>query len=278
MLNGLQIMQGHAEIVEATDDDLVSESGRALTKQVDTLTELLEEVRAVSNVLLDEAEPEPIDLLPVLDDAVETANESLLDATVETDLPDTLEAVDTLALKPVFTTLLNNAVQHSADDPTIRVTGHRDGDRVVVTVADDGPGVLPVERDRIFERGVTSDGGDGGLASTSSRRFSAVPTVPSTSKTAISAARPSSFRSPPAKTDRLVAAYTATSRCTAPEAPSGPPDPVVNTYNRPSVSRPNASRFGPGGSPLAVSRFTRERFHSPPSSGSLAVKIVPSAR
>ncbi|WP_424018941.1 ATP-binding protein [Halorientalis pallida] len=163
VLNGLQIMQGHAEIVERTDDDLVSESGRALTKQVDTLTELVEEVRAVSNVLLGDAESRPMDLVPMLEDTVETASESFPDATVETELPDSLEAVGTLALKPVFTNLLNNAVQHSADDPTVRVTGHRDGNRVVVTVADDGPGVPPDERDRIFERGVTSDGGDGGL-------------------------------------------------------------------------------------------------------------------
>ena len=163
VLNGLQIMQGHAEIVESTDDDLLSESGRALTKQVDTLTELLEEVRAVSNVLLDEAEPRPIDLVPMLADAVETASESFPDATVETELPDTLEATGTLALKPVFTNLLNNAVQHSSEAPEVQVTGHRDGDRVVVTVADDGPGIPPAERDRIFDRGVTSDGGDGGL-------------------------------------------------------------------------------------------------------------------
>ncbi|WP_193767628.1 ATP-binding protein [Halorientalis pallida] len=161
--NGLQIMQGHAELVESADDDLLRESGRALTKQVDTLRELVEEVRAVSNVLLGEADVQPIDVVSMIDDVVETTGESFPDASVETDLPASLDARATLALKPVFTNLLNNAVQHSSDAPEVRVTGHRDADRVVISIADDGPGVPPDQRDRIFERGVTSDGGDGGL-------------------------------------------------------------------------------------------------------------------
>lgn len=163
VLNGLQIMQGHAELVESTADDRVGESGRVLTEQVDTLSELVEEVRAVSKVLLGEAETQPMDLAPMLDDVVETAGESFPDATVEIELPASLEVRGTPALKPVFRNLLHNAVQHSLDGPTVRVTAHRDDGRVLITVADDGPGVPPDQRDRIFDRGVTSDGGDGGL-------------------------------------------------------------------------------------------------------------------
>lgn len=163
VLNGLQIMRGHAEIVAEEGEGQVAESGAALGRQVGTLTELVQEVRAVSETLLGDADPEPIDLVPVIDDAVESATDASSAATFETHLPDSLPARGTPALKPVFTNLCNNAVQHTDDDVHVRVDGHADGDSVVVSIADDGPGISPSERDRIFERGVTSDGGDGGL-------------------------------------------------------------------------------------------------------------------
>jgi len=163
VLNGLQIMRGHAELLEEHDDDRVAESGVALVGQVASLEALINEVRAVSDVLLDEAESEPMDLVPLIDDAVSNAQDSFPAATFETDLPETLVADGTLALKPVFTNLLNNAIQHTGSDVTVRIAGHDADDTVRVVVEDDGPGVPPEERERIFERGVTTDGGDGGL-------------------------------------------------------------------------------------------------------------------
>jgi signal transduction histidine kinase len=163
VLNGLQIMQGHAELVETVDDERLEESGQALTKQVDSLRGLIEEVQAVSDVLLEDAESRPVDLVPILTDAADTARESFAESTVELDLPSTLEAEGTPALKPVFTNLLNNAAQHTPGETRIRVSARREGDRIVVRVADDGPGVPIDQRERIFARGVTADGGDGGL-------------------------------------------------------------------------------------------------------------------
>ena len=163
VLNGLQIMRGHAEIVADADDEHIAESGAALTRQVDSLTDLVQDVRAVSTTLLGEAESEPIDLRPILDDALSAAVGGDPEATVETDLPDSLVADGTLALKPVFTNLLNNAVQHTTEGVTIRVGAESGTDTVTVVIEDDGPGVPEADRDRIFDRGVTSDGGDGGL-------------------------------------------------------------------------------------------------------------------
>jgi signal transduction histidine kinase len=159
--NGLQIVRSHAELVEKADDDRLQRSGAAIDRQVDSLNELIKEVRAVSTVLLEEAEPEPIDLSTMLTDVVATARESHPAATFELDVPDRTFVAGTQALVPVFTNLLNNAVQHTSADATVRVTAEHGGDSVVATVADDGPGIPEAERDRVFERGVSDE--DGGL-------------------------------------------------------------------------------------------------------------------
>jgi len=163
VLNGLQIMRGHAEIAEEADDATVASSGEALSRQVDTLTELVQEVRSVSETLLGEADTEPIDLVPLLEDAVATAAGADEAATIETDLPESLVAAGTPALTPVFRNLLNNAIQHTGDGVAVRVIGTDGSDTVTVAVEDDGPGIPPAERERVFERGVTGDGGEGGL-------------------------------------------------------------------------------------------------------------------
>ncbi len=71
-------------------------------------------------------------------------------------------------LHQVLANLLDNAARHSPPGGVVHVLAHADGDSVVLEVADQGPGVEPAERQRIFERftrGGSRDGGTGlGLA------------------------------------------------------------------------------------------------------------------
>jgi PAS domain S-box-containing protein len=52
----------------------------------------------------------------------------------------------------ILTNLLSNALKYSPDGSPITVTTALDGDRVVTTVCDEGPGVAPGDRERIFEK------------------------------------------------------------------------------------------------------------------------------
>lgn len=52
----------------------------------------------------------------------------------------------------ILVNLLNNAVRHSPDGATVAVIAERRGDRVAVTVADEGPGIAEADHERIFER------------------------------------------------------------------------------------------------------------------------------
>jgi signal transduction histidine kinase len=71
-------------------------------------------------------------------------------------------------LHQVLANLLDNAARHSPAGGTVEVSAWPDGDSVVIDVADEGEGIAPAERQRIFERfsrGGSRDGGTGlGLA------------------------------------------------------------------------------------------------------------------
>jgi two-component system sensor histidine kinase GlrK len=69
---------------------------------------------------------------------------------------------DRAKLRLVLDNLVSNAVKFTPDGGTITVRGRRDGDDVLIEVADTGPGVPADERSRIFEafyQGATPHGG-----------------------------------------------------------------------------------------------------------------------
>ncbi|PIV80248.1 hypothetical protein COW53_10750, partial [bacterium CG17_big_fil_post_rev_8_21_14_2_50_64_8] len=65
------------------------------------------------------------------------------------------------AVREVLVNLLFNAREAMGGQGTIRITGRRAADRVLLTVADSGPGVAPEIRQEIFRSGRTSRVGKG---------------------------------------------------------------------------------------------------------------------
>jgi signal transduction histidine kinase len=55
----------------------------------------------------------------------------------------------------VFRNLLDNAARHAM--AVVEVQSRQQGESVVVTVSDDGPGIAPADRERVFERFVRLD-------------------------------------------------------------------------------------------------------------------------
>jgi len=94
--------------------------------------------------------------------------------------PDLALEADAERLRQVVTNLLQNAIRHSPHAGTVRLDAYPVDDDVVIEVSDEGPGIAPEDRERIFERfargatssrshgsshGTTSSGGTGiGLA------------------------------------------------------------------------------------------------------------------
>jgi signal transduction histidine kinase len=75
-------------------------------------------------------------------------------------------------LNQVWTNLLDNAIDAAGEDGTITVATRRDGDCALVDIADDGPGIAPEIRDRIFDSFFTTKevGSGTGLGLATARR------------------------------------------------------------------------------------------------------------
>lgn len=65
-------------------------------------------------------------------------------------------------LRRCLNNLIDNALRHGGDDVSVTVAGRVEGERVLVTVTDDGPGVPTEQHARIFDRAHQGRQGRGG--------------------------------------------------------------------------------------------------------------------
>jgi two-component system sensor histidine kinase KdpD len=78
----------------------------------------------------------------------------LQDRTLVTDLPADLPPVelDYLQMDQVLTNLIENAARYTLPASPIEVRARLEGEQMVISVADRGPGVPPVDLERIFDK------------------------------------------------------------------------------------------------------------------------------
>jgi heavy metal sensor kinase len=61
-------------------------------------------------------------------------------------------SIDRLVVREALTNVVDNAIKYSPHESTIEIAIRAAGDEAVVTVADEGPGIPPEHRERIFDR------------------------------------------------------------------------------------------------------------------------------
>lgn len=154
--NTLQVTGGYLDLVD--DDALPERDANHLEKArsgIEDAADLIESVRILEQADGDE-ELTPRSLPAVVSEVVDRHRglAERHDVTVETDVPDA-SVVGGRLLPELFANLLENALKH-AGGSTVTVTGSIDDETVTVSVADDGEGIPPEERDRIFEKGVSA--------------------------------------------------------------------------------------------------------------------------
>jgi heavy metal sensor kinase len=153
----LTSIRGQLEVLARSENpnaDEVRRVDRLVAAEVDRMTRLTEDMLLLAHT--DEShfiEREAVDLEPLLEDLVASA-EPTADRrfTLAANLPGILNA-DGDRITQALRNLLRNAIEHTQPGGHIELGGReRSGDRVAIWVDDDGPGIPPAERDRVFDR------------------------------------------------------------------------------------------------------------------------------
>ncbi|GAA3793707.1 sensor histidine kinase [Cellulomonas soli] len=191
----LASIRGYAELVRRSPEELPDGALQALGRVESEslrMTALVEDMLLLAR--LDAGRPldsEPVDLTGLAIDAVADAHAAGPDHTWRLDLPgvedswdddteagegseewalsdlvvsgqedqaeDVVVLGDDHRLRQVLANLLSNARVHTPPGTTVTVRPRREGDHVVLQVADDGPGIPPALRDRLFQRFTRGD-------------------------------------------------------------------------------------------------------------------------
>ena len=113
---------------------------------------LLDMSRIEGGALKPEKEWYPVDEL--IHDVLDHLQPLLLHREVQTDIPEELPPVqlDYLEIEQVLTNLIENAVRYTPSDTPIYVSAHVEGDQMVISVEDRGPGIPPTDLERVFDK------------------------------------------------------------------------------------------------------------------------------
>jgi CheY-like chemotaxis protein len=139
------------------DPDTIDEVRGMMERQLRQLVALVDDLMDVSRITRGKFELETcrLDVADVLRTAVEGARPALEEAGHELALDLPAEPVhidaDPTRLAQVVSNLLDNATKYTPEGGHVRLSAAREGDEVVIAVADDGVGVPAEMRERIFE-------------------------------------------------------------------------------------------------------------------------------
>ncbi|UPV99808.1 HAMP domain-containing histidine kinase [Halorussus gelatinilyticus] len=142
--NPMNVAQGHLELARETGERRHFE---AVERAHDRMERLIEEVLALSRRGETVADPSPVSLRVVAEEAWGTVETPEMDLRVET---DRRIVSDARRLRALFENLFRNAAEHGGE--TVVVGASEDG----FFVADDGPGIPAEDRELVFEGGYST--------------------------------------------------------------------------------------------------------------------------
>lgn len=146
--------RGHLGALSEQQKGLLQRMGQSGHNTLHLIDDLLDVERLEAGAI--ELQPAPLDLWQMLGNAVANfqvlaaAHDQSLRLRLTTKLP-VIEA-DTQLMRRVFDNVIGNALKFSPDNGRIEVSARLEGAYVVIDVIDSGPGVLAINRTRIFEK------------------------------------------------------------------------------------------------------------------------------
>lgn len=156
--NDMTVVQGTGELLgELVDDPEQEEYVERILDNSEHVIELTETVSTLLETITGEEDPhlEPINVGRTLEAELRKARTSHEEATFEIDgqVPYVPVEANNM-LSSVFSNLFNNAVQHNdTDEPAVEVRVEESDAHVVVSIADNGPGIPDERKETVFGRG-----------------------------------------------------------------------------------------------------------------------------
>jgi two-component system OmpR family sensor kinase len=164
LLTPLTSIRGYAELFRRGADRDPADLARvmaAIENEGERMSRLVEDLLLLAR--LDDAQPldyQRVDLAHLIDETVDAARVVDPERSYSFELRsnDLTMIGDARRLRQVLDNVLANVRQHTPVGTAAYITASRDGSELVLRVEDDGPGVAPEMRERIFDRFVRTDG------------------------------------------------------------------------------------------------------------------------
>ncbi|MFB6120571.1 MAG: PAS domain S-box protein [Halobacteriaceae archaeon] len=138
--NDLNVVLGRARLARDRGDEAVAASMDTVIETCEDLLATADKEREILAVLEDVDEPTALDFGAAVERAIETAADTHPEARIDVDLPRTSRVRALEEIEVAVTELVENAIRHAAADaPTVSVRVRDRGDRVQLTVRDEGP-------------------------------------------------------------------------------------------------------------------------------------------
>ena len=155
--NPLMLLNAHLDDLEdvagedSLDGGVVRRHCQDAREVVDRMELLIEELLTMAKQGQQVMEPESVSIEAIATEAWEQVKTSSAELQVE----DTTVAADPNRLRELLSNLFRNAIGHAGDDVAVRVgpVDFVEG----FFVEDDGPGIPPAERERVLDRGFSTD-------------------------------------------------------------------------------------------------------------------------
>lgn len=138
--NSLCVVKGHGGTIARDADAPFDEMGAAIAAESDRLEEIAGKTTTIAR-LVNDRETVTYDLVARVHEVVDAISERYPEAAIEVSAPSSAPIRSSSGLEPALWNLLENAVEHSGDEPTVRIDVRSAGAETVLEIVDDGPGI-----------------------------------------------------------------------------------------------------------------------------------------
>ena len=151
--NKVDIVQANSQALIEQLDGTEAAHARAVVDAADDLLAVSSKARTIKNVVEHRGRTTPVAMCELLTQTVAEYEQRYPDTTFVIDCPSSCSIEVTPEINPTVRNLIENAAEHNpATDAEVLVTLTQQVDAVVITIADNGPGIPPNEL-TVLERG-----------------------------------------------------------------------------------------------------------------------------